>query len=341
MKSKIERISSEEDFIGVHNLYEGRKSIQELKWLYTDPNSSEYYNAFVAKTETNQVIGVIGYQTSIFKQGQTRLKGVIDFTWKVSPGIKGLHGLMLKKKIFEFGDFLYGMGGSKDAQKLSQMFKYKAVTRYCRYYKILNLKQYKGSLEKEGFKMKVGKLAYLIPSIFLRSPKGMISNDVRFSNYKSGSIPFEESEITIKNNISNNHVDWLLQCPLVESFAFNINKGSNYLGTCVCYIGIVNYIKIGRIVYLPFLGNDVEIWVNVIENCLKIFKENNCAFVSAVGSHKMNKAGLKKAGFIGNIMDKKLVTVSDKMNVTENFDFNLMQMQFSDGGDLHYLGLVD
>lgn len=144
-----------------------------------------------------------------------------------------------------------------------------------------------------------------------------------------------------QKNINNNYIDWLLQCPLVASFAFNINRGNKYLGVCVCYIGLVNNIKIGRIVYLPFLGNDTKVWVSVIENCLRIFKENNCAFVSAVGSHKMNQIGLKKAGFIGNSLEKISVWVSDKMQTTENIDFNTMHVQFSDGGDLHYLGFGD
>jgi len=34
MKYRIHRMSSEEDIYGVHKLFEGEKSIEEIKWVF-------------------------------------------------------------------------------------------------------------------------------------------------------------------------------------------------------------------------------------------------------------------------------------------------------------------
>ena len=70
MKTDLKRISSEEEFQGVYNLFNGETTIEELKWLFTDPENSKLFNAYISKNEENKVIGVIGYQTSTFKKGK-------------------------------------------------------------------------------------------------------------------------------------------------------------------------------------------------------------------------------------------------------------------------------
>ena len=57
------------DIEKVASLYNYRKTVEELKWLFTDPDDINNFNAFVAINEQDKLIGVIGYSLSVYTDG--------------------------------------------------------------------------------------------------------------------------------------------------------------------------------------------------------------------------------------------------------------------------------
>jgi len=337
MKIVIQRIANDDEFVGVYDLFEEEKSIKELKWLYSDPNDNELYNAFVAKNEMNEIIGVIGYQASTFIKGKKELIGVTGFTWKVAPNIKGMHGVLLLKKIFDHGSFVYSMGGTQDSLKFYKLFNFKKINTYTKYFKILNLSEYSESLKKDSLKRRIGFLGLLWPSLIKNRSKRMLNKDLVFENYENNFISAQDDDKIFRKKITKNYIEWLLKCPFLNSYAFVIKKNDLHLGICVLYIQNVNGINIGRIVHLPFLGYDTKNWVSAIDKCLTFFKMKKCAAVSGIASHKMNHQGFKKTGFIGNRLTSKPIFLKDVDQRLKMSQIDSWFIQYSEG-DMPYLG---
>ncbi|TQO38590.1 hypothetical protein GQ41_3246 [Arenibacter algicola] len=337
MKSELKRISSEEEFQGVYKLFNGEKTIEELKWLYTDPENSKSFNAYLAKNGNDEVIGVIGYQTSIFKQGKKEFIGVTGFDWKVAPNIKGLHGVLLIKKIFDHGNFFYSMGSTQVAMKFYDLLKFKKVNTYTKYFKILNLNEYNESLKKVSLKRRIGFLGLLWPTLRKSRSKRMLHKDFVFEKYENNFTSPVHYDKIFQKKITKNYIEWLLRCPSLDSYAFVIKKNDVYLGTCVLYIQNVNGINIGRIVHLPFLGYDIKNWVSALDKCLLFFKMKKCAAVTGIASHEMNHQGYKKTGFIGNRLTSRSIYVKDVDQKLKKIELGCWFLQFSEG-DMPILG---
>jgi len=116
--AEIIRRIEEKDFKAVSALYNGRKSVEELIWLFTNPEDSNSYNAFVAEDKENEIIGVCGYVQSTYFDNKINKSGVIPISWKISSDYKGMAGVLLFKKIISLGDFGITIAGSDTAQNL-------------------------------------------------------------------------------------------------------------------------------------------------------------------------------------------------------------------------------
>lgn len=331
MAETIRRIE-EKDFEAVSALYNGRKSIEELKWLFTNPDDPNTYNAFVAVKNKDQIIGVIGYVLSVYSQNNNQYSGTIPISWKISPEYKGIAGVLLLKKVITLGDFGIAIGGSETAKDLYALFKYKYVSNINHFYKILNLQESFRSLHRKSLIKTIGMFAYLLPSYFSNPKESSLYKDIQLIKYDGSNYVKDIVYNSIfKKETNNSYIDWLLDCPLLNAHAFTIKKGKKFLGTCVLYIKEEEKIKKGRIVYLPYMGEDVKIWKSVIEKCISFLKKEKCCIISSVAHNSMNQNFYSKSGFTNFKKHYKPLYIKDSKNILENVDLKNWLLQYSEG----------
>lgn len=331
MADKIRRIE-ERDLLEVSALYNGRKSVEELKWLFTNPDDSTIYNAFVAEDNKNQIIGVIGYVVSVYSQNSFELSGSIPISWKLHSEYKGIAGVLLFKKVMGLGDFGITIAGSETAKDLYKLFKYKYLSNIDQYYKILELKDSYKSLHRKSFIKTLGMFACLLPSYFNTLKRKQSEDNIGLIKYNGSNFAEDiENTSVFKKKINKNYLDWLLDCPLVKSDAFVIKRGDKNLGVCILYIKEEGNIKKGRIVHLPYLGNDVKIWESVIDRCIYYLKENGCCIVNASAHNTINKKGYLSSGFVNIKKHYKPLYIKDPKKSLDHIDLNNWHLQYSEG----------
>ena len=319
------------DFKAVSALYKGRKSVKELKWLLTDPDHLNQYNAFVAEKEDKSIIGVIGYSLSIYIQNKKSIKGVIPMNWKVIDHYKGMAGVLLFKKVLSLGKFSIAISGSKTAQDLYSLFKYQFKGNITQYYKILDfftmIKHYK---RKSAIKT-YGMIAKISPSFF-KNNSSNTEKSIKLIPYNGENFPVVSiNQSAFGKKITKNYIDWLLKCPKVNAKAYNITIDSKEYGTCILYIYNKGEMKSGRIVHLPFLSNNKQLWKEIIIQCSIILKEEGCALVTGLALNDLNKNGYKNSGFIEIKKHAKPLFIKDSKNKLETFNIENWFLQYSEG----------
>ncbi len=327
----IRRIE-EDDFEAISALYNGRKSVEELKWLLSDPDDIKKYNAFVAEKKDKSIIGVIGYSLSTYVQNTKSIEGVIPMNWKIADDYKGMAGVLLFKKVLSLGDYGIAISGSKTAQDLYSLFKYQLKGNISQYYKVLDLftmiKHYK---RKSAIKT-YGMIAEISPGFFKNNYSYNKEQSLKFSPYDSKNFPVvSNNQDTFQKKITKNYIEWLLSCPTVKALAYNITKDSKEYGTCILYIYNNGKMKFGRIVHLPFLAGNKQLWKEVISKCSGILKEKGCALVTGVALNDLNKEGYQNSGFIEIKKHAKPLFIKDAKNMLEPFNIDNWFLQYSEG----------
>ena len=345
MAEKIRRIQKK-DFKEVSDLFimdngilEEGNTVEELKWLFTDPNDSSQYNAFVAVNDKNSIVGVIGYVLSKYVQGTKELYGVTPFSWKLKSGYKGMAGVSLFKKVSELGEIGIAIGGSEIAKKLYLLFKYKLLVQSSNYYKILNISNYYKTLKGKKILKKISMVGFLLPSYFRGSLNRSLYKDISLIPYNHNNfVEDKEFENVFKKKNTNNYIDWILNCPRLKAHAFVLKKGNENLGICVLNIQKFENTFKGRIVYLPFLGYDKNLWESVIKKCLEFFRNEGCCFVSGLSINSMCEAGLIESGFMKIKSHTESIYIKDSKQKLEQFNFKDWYFQFSEG-DIGFMDL--
>jgi len=336
--AEIIRRIEENDFEAVSNLFNGRKSVEELKWLYSDPNNSGIYNAFVAVNQKGEIIGEIAYMLSVYTQGGQIIKGAIPFNWKIIDKYKGMAGILLFKKVLNLGDFSFTIGGTEAALNLFPLFKLNKRLEIEQFYKVLKPFTFLKTLQRKSPFKTYGMFGYLLPSYFRSTTKKNLYNDIEFIRYSGENYSVDiDSDFVFKKVISKNYIDWLLVCPVVESFAFIIKRGENTYGTCVLYTYKTNQIKKGRIVYLPFLGDNKRLWNTVITKCVNFFKKEKCCFITCQTHHKNITSAYNDSGFIRIKSHSHPVFIKYPNKKIESINIDNWHLQYSEG-DKFYLG---
>ncbi len=336
--TEVIRKIEENDFEAVSALYNGRKSIEELKWLFTNPDDSTIYNAFVA-VNNNKVIGAIGYSSSIYKQEKIELFGVIFMSWIVASDYKGFAGISLLKKASGIGDFAIAISGSNLGQSFYPMLKYKYISNSDIYFKILNSKGLYNSFKRKTLIKTAGMIGLLLPTYFNNPNKKTLQKDIEFIPYNGNNyVKEKEYKNIFTKKMTKKNIDWLLKCPNLNTSAFCIKNDNDYLGICVLYIQKTKNTIKGRIVHLPFLGFDKEIWVSVIDKCLSFFRKEGCTTASGLAHQKMSHSGFKDAGFKNINGYDKPNYIKDLNGHLESIELSNWHLQFSEG-DKGYRGI--
>jgi len=335
MTEKIRRLK-EEDFLAVSELFNHSKSIEELKWLFTNPNNHDQFNAFVTLKDDEKIIGVIGCILSDYRHDEINVQGVAPMSWRISSDYKGFAGIKLLKKALEQGDFGIAIGGTKIARELYSLFKFSNLMRRYKLFKIYSLRKFFSSLD-DPFFIKIIKICVLLPGYINRINNKTVYKNVELIEYDKNNF-VDEMYVgkVFQKVITKNYIDWLLRFPNAKTYGFIIKLGDNPLGMCIFYIREIGKVRRGRIVYSPFLGNDMKLWRSVIYKSLDFFKSKNCAFVTAVATNKTSLSGFSTGMF--KFMKSQPILIKDTKHILKTVDINNWYMQYAEG-DRFYMDL--
>lgn len=343
--AEIIRRIEEDDFKEVSDLFlengilEEGNTVEELMWLFTDPECPEQYNAFVALNDQNSIIGVIGYTLSNYIQGADTFLGMTPFSWKLKSGYKGLAGVSLFKKVSEFGDIKIAIGGTNIASKLYPLFKYKFLNRSNKYYKILNIPNYYKTLKGRSFRKRISNIGYLIPSYFKNTRQKSLYKDISLVPYMQNNfVEDDHSANVLRKKLTRPYLDWQMRCPRLKVHAFVLKRGNDNLGMCVLSVQKFDSTFKGRIIHLPFLGDDLILWNSVINQCLEFLKDQGCCFVSGLAINDTYKSGLIQSGFITIESHVETIYAKDGNREIAQFDYRNWHFQYSEG-DIGFMDL--
>lgn len=329
------RTLQEHDFEALEPLYDHRKSIKELKWVFKNPDSPQTYNGFVAVDENDLLFGVIGYMRSEYYLNGTTIDCITPFNWKLSTQYKGMAGVVLFKKVLALSDMIISVGGSDVAKTLYPLFKFKSLANNAIYYKVVHPINYLKSLKTKGPMQRMKLLGYLLPSYFKRLSATKMVNDLEFLDYNDQIFEEPKNKTGFYKRITKNYLDWLLECPLVESMAFNIKYNNDFIGTCILYIDSVENVKRGRIVYVPHIDQDQKLANTVIRQCVELLIDENCCLITCLSRTIMNQTALKNNGFIKIDGHSTLLNIKDSKNLLTEEHINNWHFQYAEGDDAY------
>ena len=331
MSLKIRRLIKE-DFPQVSKLFDSRKTIEELEWLYYNLEDPSIFNAYVAVDDQNTIIGVDAFILSSYSYNNNQIIGVTPITWMVKSDYKGMAGISLFKKVLEHSNLSIIIGGSQTSLDLYPLFKYRAISKISMYYKILNLTAYYKSLKDKSVKKRIKMLLYLLPSRFKYAAKSNLTKDIEFIAYARNN--YEEEKIVqnvFEKKLSKKCLDKFLDCPLLQSHAYLIRKNKQHLGFCVLYIDDIDGIKKGRIVHLPFYGTDHKLWNSTINYCVKLLKKAQCCVITIQAQHHLYRKACVDNGFINIKTHDTRIFLRDLEGSMKDVPDSSWNLQFSEG----------
>jgi hypothetical protein len=318
-----------DDIPHISALYKSRKIEDELKWVFTNPYNTELLNSFVAIDDNGKIFGAIGYSTSTYKIGEKEFSGTVPMSWIIHPDHKGFAGIQLFKKAIEMSEVGITIGGSQAAKNIYPVFKLKYVGDINSYIKVLKPLKYFFSLNTD-FIHKCGNLLLTIPSFL--SFKKADTQDILLKPYSSSTESETNKTEVLQKQITDPYIQWLLNCPVVEAFAFHVYYKNQFMGNVVCYKSKENKnINGGRIVYLPYLGNDIKIWQSVIYSLEKFLKSQGCVSISGLGFHSETKKAFESLGYVDFIRKRKPFYVKDNKNLLEGINLLDWHLQYTEG----------
>ncbi len=332
--SEIIRLVKSADFVHLHNLYQKRKSISELKWLLQDPDDSAKFNGYVAVNKEDTIVGMIGFISSTYKFGDKEFIGVIPMSWKIEEGYKGMAGIQLFKKVLQHGDFNLTIEGSLLAQSIYPMFGLKNVGCSHTCMKLLKPLQYYLSFENKPLYRRLGNFAIMLQSFIKKTPKvkGVLDiNEVNINDIDKN-VPYLYKNY-LEKKMSANYIKWLLKCPVNKSFGFEIYNKDKFIGYSVCYVHrIKGKYNRGRIVYIPNFESNNLLSEDLIAFLTRFLKKKGCASIS-MSLMDLNLLNVVKgSGFIDYTSKDKPIFVRPS-NILETIGVNVdnWYMQYTEG----------
>jgi hypothetical protein len=140
-----------------------------------------------------------------------------------------------------------------------------------------------------GFKLKFYVLEYAKPlnALYKNRPSETHSDSISLEKYSiKETAQSRYSNATFVNAQESSHIQWLLSCPLCDTYAFSIQQNSRQLGVAVCTIcKNKDDILTGRIVHLSYLGDDLNPWQKTLFEIEQFLMRKGCLVATALASH--------------------------------------------------------
>ena len=338
-KRLVIRRSTAHDIPEISSLYDHKRSKSELSWALSDPWNKDEYRSFVALDKDNKVVGHIGYVAYKYKFKGSSFTGVHPVSWIVATDASGPVGLILMKKVIEIGQggFTYIIGGSGITQEIAKLFRFRLVFHIDNYFKVVNWAGYIRMQNGVFIKKLLKTLLTFVKSTKLIRFKEHVPQ-IELEKYTGGGIEFPIDNNTFYNDLKEKDINWLLECPSLNTEAFLIKRKGKSIGCAILYIKErPDNVKTGRIVHLSYIGSNEYLWCGVIAQLERFLKEKGCAVISTLAIHPVFKKGLSLSGYIPTRQGRPIF-IRDSSNAFKNISKNSLHLTFCEG-DLGYRGM--
>lgn len=339
----IIRKTTESDLDGIRDLYGEnhsdssairRRKNQPWEWLLMDNDMNNSFRSVVA-LDDNKVIGHIGYIRSYYHFSGKRYVGVHPLAWNVEEKHRGLLGLSLFSNTMKECDFNLMAGGTERAQKIYRALNFNIVTYGKRFTKVLKpIKYYKilsGSVSIRIARTLIHSRGLLKKSR-ISSRKGSDETEVKATDIHK--FEYEVDESVMANIPEEKYIDWILNCPVVNTYLFSISAEGKPCGFAICYTQKTdNDILVGRIVHISNLGSEPKIWRQVIHHLEKFFRTEGCAIISTLATYPVFIRALNQSGYI--FRTESGIWIKGKLPDIPQDSWHLTYLE----GDLGYRGL--
>jgi hypothetical protein len=247
----------------------------------------------------------------------------------VDKNSPGLTGIKLFKHVSQYGDILRAIGGSDDAKSVYPVFKLTRCGDLSYYYKLFRplgyFKSIDGSLVKRA-----GNLILNLPGYF--NPRRSETRDLEIIPYNDSLLPENPPTIPgiVTRKLTPAYFNWILKCPLHDSWAFHINYQGKYIGEIILFRANINGIYRGRIVHISHLGYDPDPWIKVISWAERFMIEKNCVSLNAAGHTPVLKAVLRMMNYFRNTHHTKPVYIRQTEPVVSDSEIAGWHIQFTE-----------
>lgn len=320
-----------EDIPDIHDLYREIyadaphriKSLQELEWLYADPHKKSDFLGYKARTHAGEIAGVIGYSLNKYRIGNTEIKGAIPMSWIVAPAHRGLLGLQLLKKVMNEGDFGFALHGSYEAQQSYSAVRLKYSGSAGIYTKVLKPVPYIKS-EKSISVKSILKACYLWGRKKHLPDHPIIS--LKAGAESSGIHHFPVEHLTMIPEANRNA--WLDACPEADMLSYTLYQDGREKGPALCYISDTNEIKRGRIVHIPYMGDDLDSYQQAIGILEEELISHGCCSINALAMQSSSRKAFIRQGYKTYRNSMRALYVYDPGRLLEEADLKQWYLSF-------------
>lgn len=266
MTDVVVRATEERDLPRISDLTEKvfglRRGVDVLGWLLT--RAPRRVESWVAE-RGDEIVGHTAVVRSRYGANGAWATGAHAFLWMVDERFRGDAGMMLGRTIVGYGDFLIVLGGTATTQ---------AILTGRRFVQVAEAKEFRFSREPETAAERV-----------LRLVEGDAAGE-------ASSRP----ETVTANEAAADHLAWLAGCPELEAARFTLERDGRPLGPVLLYVNRRASPVSGRIVHLPFLGDDDAAWSAALAAVGRELARRGCRTWSALATHPAAAGACAAAG---------------------------------------------
>lgn len=233
MSESTLRPTTEEDLPILSQLTETvfgrRRSPELLRWLLfgVGDGGGVELESKVA-TSGGRIVGHVAVLRSRYRRGDQEVIGSHPMVYMVAPEARGRAGVRLGRWCLSHGDFTMIVGGSPTSQAI---------------------------LHKRHFVHAARALELRVPTT--NTGAGTSSgSELELLPYEPASYPAAAPEGPVHNLAVEEHLRWLAACPGLEPHLHTLYRGGTPLGPVLLYVDRRVDPPRGRIVHLPWLGEE-------------------------------------------------------------------------------------
>jgi hypothetical protein len=324
MSTRI-RKTVKSDLASIVDLFQGRKKVDELHWIFSNPYNEAEYNSFVALNDENEIIGVIGYTADRYVYGDKKFTGALAFNWSVLDKYRGFASVKLLQEVYKSGDFGFGLHGSEYSLPIYKVVNLHYYSDFHILVKMIDPLGYLVTLNKSVPK-KILKTLFYLPGIFNRPGKDE-DPSIRITPFDGQAIQDNGNTGVFRLEETDTRIKWLMKCPIVDAYGFQVKRGNTPLGVIVLYIR--KETRRGEIVYVSHFGEDIKAWNTVITFAIKFFRVKKCCAISAMASNQTFIRILKKHLFMNDKHTYKWFVKDPRGNLI-NIPLNTWHLTFGE-----------
>lgn len=257
MSALAVRPTREDDLPRISDLTERvfgvRRDPDLLRWLLRNPHAPDQIDSWVADRD-GEILGHVAILKSGYLARGRRLTGAHAFLWMVEADSRGDAGLCLGRTIVRYDDFLIVLGGSPATKTILSGRRFSQAEEAREY-----LFRRPAPAEDDGFDLSDGNGA------------------------ADEAVPAPPTVCV--NEATSEHLDWLAECPELEAHRFALAAGGRSLGPVLVYVNRRTSPACGRLVHLPYLGDEPERWTSALGRIGREFERLQSPSWSVLATH--------------------------------------------------------